>query len=451
MTITARPALHTLTIAEASRLIAAGAVSPLELTEAYLAQIDRYESHIQAWCYLDRETVLAQAEELTRQARAGSIVSPLHGIPFGIKDEFHVAGMPTYMAASDDPPRPEDATSVSRLRAAGAIILGKTHMPIDGVMPPTRNPWNFEHTAGGTSSGSGACVGARMAPAALGEQTAGSNLRPAAFCGVEALKPTYGRISRFGMYPFAWSHDHVGIIGLTMQDIALVFSIIGGPDPRDPTSRQELAPPADLKLTSLPRPRIGRVRNFFPEKTEAVMLEAIDRSADVLADAGATIVDVTLPEEFGIIWTLHRLVGGAEGFAFRSRKMAETGIGPSGGRDIAASLVPASYYLHAQRIRRHLWSSLQAHFADLDAMLMAVAPGAAPRGTGSTGDASLLAPWSCLGYPAITVNGGLSPDGLPLGLQLVAPPMADYDLMRVGAWCEDALGRLSVPPPVSGV
>ncbi|MFN0074487.1 MAG: amidase [Chloroflexota bacterium] len=450
MSTTARQSLHTLTLTEMAALISSREITPVDLLEACLAQVDRYEVNVQAWCYLNRQDVLDQAEKLTKAANSGAAMGPLFGIPIGVKDEFHVAGLPTYMADANDPPRPEDAAAVAKLRAAGAIIMGKTHMPIDGVMPPTRNPWNFEHTAGGTSSGSGAAVGARMVPAALGEQTAGSNLRPAAYCGVAALKPTYGRISRFGMYPFAWSHDHAGIIGLTMADIALVFSAIGGPDPRDPSTRSEAAPPADLRLESLPAPRIGRVRNFFPERTEGVMLEAIDRSAKQLETAGATIVDLNLPDDFEAVWTVHRVVGGAEGFTFRSRKMADSGTGAMSGRDIAASLIPASYYLQAQRIRHHLWASVQSAFHDVDALLMAVAPGPAPFGLSSTGDASLLSPWSCLGYPAITVNGGLSPEALPLGLQLVAPPMADYDLLRVGAWCEAALGRLPVPQPVSG-
>jgi aspartyl-tRNA(Asn)/glutamyl-tRNA(Gln) amidotransferase subunit A len=447
-TVTSR--LHTLTLTGLSTLVARGEITPLEIVESCLTQIDRFEPDIQAWCYLDRELVLEQAARLTRSAHAGELMGPLHGIPFGVKDEFHVAGMPTHMAAPDDPPRPEDATAVAKLRAAGAVIMGKTHMPIDGVNPPTRNPWSFAHTAGGTSSGSGAAVGARMVPAALGEQTAGSNLRPAAFCGVDALKPTYGRVGRFGMYPFAWSHDHVGIIGQTMHDIALIFSVLGGPDPRDRTSRAEPAPSADLRLDNLPRPRIGRVRNFFPERTESVMQQAVEESAGRLNEAGATIVDVMLPDAFEMVWMVHRLVGNAEGLTFRSRKMAESGQGMTTGRDIVASLVPATYYLQAQRIRHHLWRATQIAFADVDALLMAVAPAPAPRGTTSTGEATLLVPWSCLGYPAITVNGGLSSEGLPLGLQLVAPPMADYDLMRVGAWCEEALGRLPVPPPVSG-
>jgi aspartyl-tRNA(Asn)/glutamyl-tRNA(Gln) amidotransferase subunit A len=434
-----------LTLTGAARAVAAGEITPTALTEAYLARIDALEDRVQAWCYLDHEAVLAEAACLTDEARAGHLRGPLHGVPVGVKDEFHVAGMPTYMSEPDLAPRPEDSTAVVRLRAAGAIIMGKTHMPINGRLPPTRNPWNLDHTAGGTSSGSGAAVGARMVPLALGEQTSGSNLRPAAYCGVEALKPTYGRIGRFGMFPFAWSHDHVGLIGLTMEDIALAFSVVGGPDPRDLTSRPEPPPPADLQIGTLRPPRIGLVRNFFPEKTEPEMLAALERSAEQMRAAGAAVDDVLLPDDFGLTWMAHRIVGGAEGQTFRARLHAEDPDTPMSARDLAASLIPASYYLQAQRIRGYLWSKLQALFADRDALLMAVAPGPAPRGIETTGDPTLLIPWSGLGYPAITVNGGLSSGGLPLGLQLVAAPMADYELMRVGAWCERTLGRLPAP------
>ena len=394
---------------------------------------------------LDRAGVLAQAATLTAEAKTGKLRGPLHGIPVGVKDEFHVAGMPTYFTGSAQP-QPEDATAVAKLRAAGAIIVGKTHMPIDGVLPPTRNPWNLAHTAGGTSSGSGAAVGARMTPFALGEQTSGSNLRPAAYCGVAALKPTYGRISRFGMYPFAWSHDHAGLIGLTMADIALVFSVIAGPDPRDHTARPEPAPPAMRDTAGMRPPRIGVVGNFFPQRTEPVMQAAIEHSAQRLKAAGAAVVDVLLPDDFATIWMAHRVISSVEGLTLRARRYGEDAPPAMTARDAAASLLPGTYYLQAQRIRHHFWTRLQAMFANVDTLLMAVAPGAAPEGIQSTGDPVLLIPWSCVGYPAITVNGGLSPAGLPLGLQLVAPPMADERLMRIGAWCEQVLGRLPAPP-----
>lgn len=444
MTTTSSLDLTTSTLVDIAAAVVSGTATPTDVAEASLARIAALEDKVQAWCYLDPADVRAQAAVLTDELRAGKLRGPLHGVPFGVKDEFHVQGQPTYMADPVGRPQPVDATTVAKLRAAGAIIMGKTHMPIDGKLPPTRNPWNLEHTAGGTSSGSGAVVGARMVPAALGEQTAGSNLRPAAFCGVAALKPTYGRLSRFGMYPFAWSHDHAGIIGLTMEDIALVFNALAGPDPLDPTTRTEGPSPATLSIEGMRAPRIGIVRNFFPERTQPVMLEAIETSAATLRSAGATVTDILLPEDFGLVWMAHRLVGGAEGLTLRGRRYNEGAL-PMIGRDLAASLVPATYYLQAQRVRRYLWTKLQALFGEVDALLMAVSPTPAPKGIATTGDASLLVPWSCLGYPAITINGGLSPEGLPLGLQFVAGPMSDYGLLRTGAWCEEVLGRLPAP------
>lgn len=434
-----------LTLSDVAAGVAAGAFTPSDVVEAYLARIDAVEDRVQAWSDLDREGARAQAAALTAEAAGGRLWGPLHGVPIGIKDQFHVAGKVTQKASLQGPPRPEDATAVARLRAAGAVIMGKTYMPIDERrQPPTRNPWNLEHTPGGTSSGSGAAVGARMVPLALAEQTAGSGLRPAAYCGVDALKPTYGRISRFGLYPINWSHDHVGIIGLTMADIALVFSVIGGPDARDPSSRPEPPPMPDLSLSTIRPQRIGIIRNFFPERTEPEMLAAIEDSAERLKAAGARLVDVLLPRDFGMTWNVHRLIAGAEHFAFRSRHYFEADASVPAS-DRAASLVPSAYYLHAQRIRRHLWNELRESFADVAVLLMGAAPGGAPKGLKSTGSAQLLVPWSCLGYPAITINGGLSLGGLPLGLQLVALPMADYELMRAGAWAEAVLGRLPAP------
>jgi Asp-tRNA(Asn)/Glu-tRNA(Gln) amidotransferase A subunit family amidase len=283
-----------------------------------------------------------------------------------------------------------------------------------------------------------------MVPFALGEQTAGSNLRPAAFCGVAGLKPTFGRIGRDGCFQFSYSHDHVGLIGLTMADLALALSVLAGPDPRDRTARAAPAPPPTLDSAGIRPPRIGLVRNFFPERTGPVMQQAVETSAERLRAAGAPVVDLRLPDDFGLVWLVHRLVGGAESAAFRARRLAE-GSATRTARDLANSLIPGAYYLHAQRLRHHLWQRVQEHCANVDLLLMAVAPAPAPKGTGSTGDALLLVPWSCLGYPAITLNGGLSPEGLPLGLQLVGAPMSEPGLLAFGAWCEQVLGRLPAP------
>lgn len=442
--------LHELGVCAIAHAVAKGELKPADFVEAFLDRITILEGRVQAWSFLNVENVRAQAAVLTAEASAGKLRGPLHGVPVGIKDEFHVQGMPTGMRKLEAPrPEPEDATSVASLRAAGAIIVGKTHMPIDGTTPPTRNPWNLEHTPGGTSSGSGAAVGARMVPVALGEQSGGSNLRPAAYCGVDGFKPTYGRISRFGCYPLAWSLDHVGIIGLSMVDIALVFSVIAGPDPRDPTTLPDTAPPAHLNLEGLRPPRIGVVRNFFPERAEPVMRESVEKAAVRLKEAGAEVRDVLLPQEFALVWPVHRLIYGSESATLKAHRlvMGSQPSAPGGMSDRSpGSLIPAMYYLQAQRIRHWLYTKLLDLFRDIDALLMPVAPGPAPKGIASTGDPSFLIPWSLVGYPAISINRGLSPERLPLGLQFVGLPKDDYRLLRVGAWCEGVLGRLPAPP-----
>ncbi|MDE2837601.1 MAG: amidase [Chloroflexota bacterium] len=429
--------------ADIVRGVTDGAFSPVDVIEAALDRIGAIEGKVQAWSLLDADGARAQAAAVTADLAAGKAPGPLAGVPVGIKDEFHVRGMPTGMRGTGELPiEPEDATCVARLRAAGAIIMGKTHLPVQGRIPPTRNPWNLEHTAGGTSSGSGAAVGARMVPVAIGEQTAGSNMRPAAYCGVAGIKPSYGRISRFGCMPFAWSIDHVGIIGLSVADLALVLSVIAGPDPRDPTTLPDPAPQADLDAPSIRPPRIGVVRNFFLERSEPVMRDAVEDATSRLKEAGAAVGDLLLPDTFGLTWHLHRIIGGAEGSTYHAADHDERALPGSGGR--VGSLLPASYYVQARRIRSWLRVALAEMFADVDVMAMPTAPGPAPRGQ-STGDAVLLRPWSLLGFPTVTVPCGLSPEGLPLGLQLVGAPRADYGLLRVSLWCEQALGRLPAP------
>lgn len=430
--------LTELKVRELAAGVAKGDFTPSDILEASLARIMEYEDRVQAWTVVDWDGARAQALALDAEAAAGKLRGPLHGVPVAIKDEFHVAGFATAMKGPDAPIEPADATVVARLRAAGAIIVGKTTMPVDGVMPPTRNPFNLEHTAGGTSSGSGAAVGARMVPFAIGEQTAGSNLRPAAFNGVGGLKPTYGRISRFGCVPFAWSRDHVGLMGLDMADIALVLSCVAGPDPLDPSALPDLPPPADLNMKDYGVPRIGVVKNFFPERTGASMQGAVEDAAKQFAEAGATVVEVMLPKEYELAWHGANAIS-AEGAAMHA------GTPPSRPGQRASELLPATYYIQARRIRTWLTSLVTAMYADVDALLMAVAPEPAPKGLSSTGDASLLSPWSYLGFPAITVNNGITAENLPLGIQLVGAPKTDYELLRLGAWCEGVLGLLPAP------
>ncbi len=444
--------LHTMTAREMAHAIAAHELTPTDLLDSCIERIAAVEPTIRAWSFLDIEGARAQARHLTEEAHAGRRLGPLHGVPIGIKDQFDVVGMPTGMRGLGHSPEPRDATAVLRLRQAGAVIVGKLHMPLRGILPPTRNPWNPEHTPGGTSSGTGAAVAARMVPIGLAEQTVGSALRPAAFCGVSALKPTYGRISRVGCYPSSLSMDHPSIIASTISDIALVLSVIGGHDPADPQSLRDDPSPADLRSESLASPRIGLVDNFFPERTEPAMREAVTNAAVRLAHAGARVSTVHLPEDFGDVWAVQTVIFRSEdAVLYMDTASDDPGIlGPEQLERVIGGSLPLAYYLQAQRVRRHIFQLVARTLEEVDVLLMAATPGAAPMRLESTGDYSLLSPWSLLGLPAVTINAGLSPGGLPLGLQLVAPAGMDYELMQVAEWSENVLGRLPFPPLLSG-
>src|SRR6266436_3112721 len=229
-----------MTLSEAARQIRRKELSPVELLESCLGMIDRLDPTIEAWVTLDREGASRQASALAHQARDGDFRGVLHGMPIGLKDIFYTAGMKTtagHSAMADFVPEYDSAVA-ERLRQAGAIILGKTATTEFALMAPapTRNPWNLAHTPGGSSSGSGAAVAARMCPAAIGSQTGGSTLRPSAYCGDAGLKPTYGRISAYGMIPLAPSTDHPGIIARPVSDLALMLQALAGHDSRDHTS-----------------------------------------------------------------------------------------------------------------------------------------------------------------------------------------------------------------------
>jgi aspartyl-tRNA(Asn)/glutamyl-tRNA(Gln) amidotransferase subunit A len=437
-----------------ARAIANGELSSTEVVEEALSRVGAWEERIHAWSYLDSDGARREAALLSEEAVAGRLRGPLHGVPIGIKDEFLVRGMPTGMRGPERPDaETSDATAVERLRAAGAVILGKTHMPIDGVPPPTRNPWNTEHTAGGSSSGSGAAVGARTVPAALAEQTGGSNLRPAAYCGVVGLKPTYGRIGRYGCFPFAWSLDHPGIISLTVADAALLLSVLAGPDPRDSTSLVAKVPPATVAAMDAP-PRVGFVRSHFYDTCEPEMVSSIEQAVERLAEAGAPVKEVLLPQSFALTWTAHRLIGAAERSLIspevddsEERLHIRSATGRTGIPASVGALLPASYYLQARRVRRWLQQELTGCWDDFDVLVMPVAPDVAPKGM-ATGDATLLVPWSLLGYPSMSIPFGFSADGLPLGIQLAAPLGREYELLQAASWMEGVFGRLPEPKPI---
>lgn len=442
---------HTLTATQAAVLIARRELSPAELVEALRARIGTLEPAVQAWALLDVDGARAQAAARTTETIRGEVRGPLHGVPVGVKDIFDVAGLPTRAGSRvyDETPG-EDATTVLRLRQAGAVILGKTHTTEFAYADPapTRNPWNPAHTPGGSSSGSAAGVAAMMMPAALGTQTAGSVLRPASFCGIVGFKPTYGRVSRHGIHPLAWSLDHPGTLTRSVEDAAVITGLIAGADRRDATCLD--VPVLDLGAAAAsPRPpRLGLVGDVYPERLSEDARQRLAASAARLEIAGAELELLKLPPDIAAALDAHHIIMSVEVSAVhqarlrdraadygpRLRLMVETG-----------ALLPTTAYLRAQQIRRVIRRAVLPCFEGVDCLLVPAAAGAAPEGLDSTGDASFNAPWSLLGLPAISLPAGVDGRGMPLGVQLVAAPWEEARLFAAAAWCEGVLGRTSPP------
>jgi aspartyl-tRNA(Asn)/glutamyl-tRNA(Gln) amidotransferase subunit A len=447
--------LHHLGAAEAARLIAAHELSPAELVDALLKRVAALEPQLQVWATLDADGARAQAAELAEEAAAGRLRGPLHGVPIGVKDIFAVAGLPTRAGSRVYNHTPtDDATTVARLRAAGAIIMGKTHTTEFAMADPapTRNPWNLEHTPGGSSSGSAAGVAAGMMPAALGTQTAGSVLRPAAFCGVVGLKPTWGRVSRHGILPLAWSLDHAGTLTRTVEDAALLLSVMAGPDRRDPSCSAVRLDDYLAATGSPATPRIGIVGDVYAELLTAPARQALHGATLRFAESGARIVELVLPPEFEAAADVHHVLMASEVAGVHLSGVTERGgdYGPRlRGLVQSGALVPAVAYIRAQQVRRAIRSAVVKLFDQVDVLLVPSAAGAAPPGLETTGDPAFNGPWSLLGLPTISLPAGLDEHGMPLGVQLVAAPWQEARLLAAGGWCEQRPGSAPLPPTPS--
>ncbi|CAI8023653.1 Glutamyl-tRNA(Gln) amidotransferase subunit A [Geodia barretti] len=311
------PELHELSVAEAAAQIREGTVSPVALAEALLARIDALDGDLQAWVTIDRDAVLSAAQQREAEVQRGDSLGLIHGVPVGLKDIFYTQGMLTACGSkvyADFVPE-FDATSVAKIKAAGGIILGKavTTEFASSDPSPTRNPWNLEHTPGGSSSGSSAAVAARMVPAALGSQTGGSTCRPAAYNGIVGVKATYGRISRYGVAPLSWSLDHVGILTRTVADGALMLTVLSGADDHDPGSLREPVPDFSAQMAEHDRPpRIGLVRQYYQDYATPEMWAHTEAVANLLAEAGAEVEEIPLPDSFAVVHSFQRIVSNVE-------------------------------------------------------------------------------------------------------------------------------------------
>jgi Asp-tRNA(Asn)/Glu-tRNA(Gln) amidotransferase A subunit family amidase len=446
---------HQLTIAEAAGQINQRRLSPVELMESLLARADALEPDLKIWVTLDPEAALRTARDREGELEQKGPRGPLHGIPVGVKDIYYTEGVRTTACSpiyADFVPE-YDSTIVALLKDAGAIIMGKTVTTefACGDPPPTRNPWNAAHTPGGSSSGSAVGVAARVFPASMGSQTAGSVLRPASYNGVVGLKPTFGRISRYGVIPVAWSLDTMGCFTRTVEDAALMLSVLAGHDSQDFSTSSKPVPDYHAAIGSQQSPpRIGLVRGFFDERSDDETRSSTDEAIQSLGRAGADIEEVTLPTDFEALLAAHRVVMTVEAAAIHQTEFGDRSddYSPNVRGVIEEGLLtPGVTYVQAQRIRRRFRRDVEEAIQGFDILITPTTATPAPRDLGTTGDPMFQSPWTTGGFPAITLPSGLSASGLPLGIQMVSAPFGEETLLAAAHWCEAVL-NVHLEPPV---
>jgi len=432
--------LNWLSATDAARAIREGAISAEQLAEACLARVREADRDVEAWAYLDPEHALTQARARDQDRREGKPVGPLHGVPVGIKDIFDTGDMPTedgtVLHAGRMPDH--DATAVSMLRAAGAVIMGKTVSTEFATYTPgkTRNPRNPAHTPGGSSSGSAAAVAAGMVPLALGSQTNGSVIRPASFCGVYGFKPTHGLIPRGGVLKLSRTLDHVGVFARTLEDVALLAEQLVGHDARDPDTRLRARVPfVDTVAQEPPLPPLlayvkGPAWERATEETQAAF-------AELVAALGDRIVEVPMPESARQSLDWHREIMEAEMAANLDRDWEQ-------GRDRISPALRAQLErgravkaLDYQRARARiplLNEGFEEIFERCDAIVTPSAPGTAPAGLQATGDPAFCTLWTLCGMPALSLPLMRGENGLPMGVQLVGRRDNDARLLRTARW-----------------
>ncbi|HUY98735.1 MAG TPA: amidase family protein [Thermomicrobiaceae bacterium] len=428
--------LWDLTAAEIVAGIRGRELTASDLVAALLDRAAEVEPEVLAWATLDAQGAAAEARVRDDRVAEG-VIGPLQGVPVGIKDIIDVAGLPTIAGFEPfrDRVAERDAEIVARLRTAGAIILGKTHTTqfAHGDPAPTRNPWNAERTPGGSSSGSAAAVAARMVPLAVGTQTAGSVLRPAAYCGVVGFKPSFNWVDRAGVLPLAWSLDHVGLFARTVADVALVFGAVSG------TS-------LDLDADGPAAPRIVLLPEFL-ERAEPPVRDHLLDVATRLREAGASVEERSLPVDLDVLLAVHHVIMASEVSAVHAEALAAdpASYGPVIRLTIeTGQLIPAAYLLKAQRLRRQIARAIDEALAGIDGFLLPTASNPAPPRR-STGDRAFQAPWTLVGAPSITLPTGLTEDGLPIGSQLVGRRGGDARLLALAAWSARKLGLIAAP------
>ncbi len=427
-----------------------GRLSATSLAQRCLARYGTMDPVIRAFVAVDAERVLRAAAATDERIAQGRRGGALAGIPFAVKDVFDTADLPTeYGSEVFRGRRPErSAEAVLALLAAGGLLFGKSvTAELAHRRPgPTRNPWNPAHTPGGSSMGSAAAVAARIVPAAIGTQTNGSVIRPAAYCGIVGFKPSHGRISTAGVLRFSGTLDHVGAFATSVSAAGLLVDVMAR-SAREPgrtgRERRHAAPAA---------PRVAVARTQTWGRAEPSMRRCFDDAVAVLARSGAEVDDPVMPDALADLQGVHRTimaVEGAESFRAYVEPFPERFSAATRGLVEEGSRIPRGEYLTALDRRARAIPLFARWVAGQDAVMTLSTLGEAPDTT-TTGDASCCTLWTLLGAPAVTIPVARGPQGLPLGIQLVGAPGADASLLAAAGWCEAVLGFSPVPPALSG-
>jgi aspartyl-tRNA(Asn)/glutamyl-tRNA(Gln) amidotransferase subunit A len=453
-----------LSLIDAAAAIKARRLSPVELTTALLDRIDRLNGSIGAFLTVTGEEALAAARAAEQEVTRGRYRGPLHGVPFAVKDTHYTKGIRT---TANTPVLADfvpdfDATVVTRLKNAGAVLVGKTHLPefsfgsagSGGAFPDAHNPWNLSRTPGGSSSGSAAALAAGMVTVATGGDTSGSIRNPATFCGVVGMKPTYGRVSRRGIVAISWSLDHVGPMTRTVADNATLLNAMAGHDPADDTSSDAPLPDFTRALGRGVRGlRIGVPKPAEVTGYHADVIRAFEASLGVFRKLGAVVREVDLPASSDVIDDVQQIVRIAEAAAYhepfltsQADRYAKT---TTVRRDVeAGSLVTAVQYLRAQRVRARFVHDLTALFATFDVFLTPGMP--APAGEPIDVKQPFRRMFNVCGFPALVLPMGFStaPTGLPLGLQIAAKPFGEETIYAAAQAFESSTEWHTRRPPL---
>jgi Asp-tRNA(Asn)/Glu-tRNA(Gln) amidotransferase A subunit family amidase len=438
--------LHSLGILEAAGMLADGRISALELVDDCLARIDEFDPDIRAWAWLNPDHARRQANRLDDDRRRGRPTGRLHGIPVGIKDIIDTAMIPTehgFPLFRGRIPR-SNAYLVDRLLQEGAIVMGKTETAALATLMPgkTANPHNSAHTPGGSSSGSAAAVASYMVPGAIGTQTNGSVIRPAAFCGTVGYKPSYGLISRSGVLRQSPFLDQVGVFTRQVEDAALLAEIMMGADSEDPsTTATASVPPLQAICQSEPpiTPRFAFLRTSRWDDLDESSRGGLE---EVVAALGDRVTEITMGPAFDSSWQALSTINAAEMATWYASiyEQAKEQFQPVVAETMdQGAKITARDYINAIASRPLLNQLLDEYFQDYDAIITPAAPGVAPAGLETTGNPQFSTPWTFCGVPAVTLPLLQGTNGLPVGVQLVGQTMDDGRLLRTARWLVQAL------------